>query len=193
MMTERIEDVLEYWFGHGLDNEKWFGGSEEVDLHIREVFAHDLQAAREGKLDAWAHSARGRLALVILHDQFARNIHRDQPECYSHDHVSQKLAIDGIENGHMAQLGTLERVFLYMPLMHAEDVALQDRCVALFEELQAGAPEDLRDACANFTKYAIMHRDTVAKFGRFPHRNPILGRTSTPEEVEFLTKGRFGE
>ncbi len=190
----RIDAVLDYWFGGGADMKKWYGANAETDAFIRDSFGDDVRAARAGELDGWADTPRGRVALVIVLDQFTRNIYRDSAEAYGADPKAQQLTLDGLANGHANDMSDLEHAFLLMPLMHSEDIALQDRCVACFDALAAAAaPGPARDYIASSAKYAHNHRDTVVKFGRFPHRNELLGRETTPEEAEFLEKGRFGE
>jgi uncharacterized protein (DUF924 family) len=177
------EDVLGFWFEPGQQH-RWFESSEATDRQIAERFAELWKHAREGKLDHWADHARGRLALVILLDQFSRNLNRDSPAAFECDARAQRLALGAEASGHAAELRPIERAFLFMPLMHAEDSRLQQRGVEVFEELGRQAED-----CKQFGKYARMHRDIVVRFGRFPHRNAVLGRTSTAEEREFLAQG----
>ena len=184
----RAEDILGYWFGDTGEprNELWFGGSPDVDADIRARFAGDLQRAAAGDYDDWANTPRGRLALVILLDQFSRNIYRDDPRAFAQDPRAQALAVEATDNGHAAALSPLEQSFLFMPLMHAEDLALQNRCCELTAELAA------TDATlAPVADFARRHRDVIARFGRFPHRNDVLGRDTTPEEAEHLATGQW--
>src|SRR5690606_34149189 len=134
----------------------------------------------------WLDTARGRLAVLILLDQFSRNMFRDTPRMYAYDDHALRIAVEGIERGHDRELPTFHRAFVYLPLMHAEDLAMQERQVEQFEALLASSPPELRSACENFLHFAKLHRDIVARFGRFPHRNAILGRPSTAEETAFL-------
>lgn len=182
-----IDDVLEFWFGPELGGpfpdelrQRWFRGGEAFDREIRERFAADVERAARGELEDWAGTPRGRLALVLLLDQFTRNIYRGDGKAFACDARAEQLAIEGVERGEDRALPAAARSFLYMPLMHAENLELQNRCVALFE---AHARED---PDGDFAKYARMHRDVIERFGRFPHRNARLGRESTEEEIEFL-------
>jgi uncharacterized protein (DUF924 family) len=145
-------------------------------------------AVLAGGRKGWITGPRGRLAAVIVLDQFSRNMYRDTPDMYSGDALALRWAQDGIEQGQAKDLGYDERAFLYMPLMHAEQFDCQDRCVELFEaEAERAVGARVRKRTGQSRDYARLHRDIVARFGRFPHRNDILGRASTPEEIEFLT------
>jgi len=177
------EAVLGFWFEPGQER-RWFEVSEATDRQISERFTPLCKRARDGKLDHWANSARSRLALVILFDQFSRNLNRNSAAAFESDARAQALALGAEASGHAAELRPIERAFLYMPLMHAEDARLQERGVQLFESLGSQAED-----CKHFGRYARMHRDIVARFGRFPHRNAVLGRESTAEEREFLAQG----
>ncbi|MCP4917306.1 MAG: DUF924 domain-containing protein [Proteobacteria bacterium] len=185
-------DVLSYWFGP-LDESSypqerlgiWWGKSTETDAFIRTTFQATLEAIGRGELD-WTSSARGRLAQVLVLDQFSRNMHRDQPGMYALDHLAQDLALDGVMTRADADLTPVERSFLYMPFMHAENIALQRLCVRKFQELRDTARPADADSWTRTLDYAVQHRDIVERFGRFPHRNRILGRESTAEELAFL-------
>ncbi len=185
---DRITDILEYWFGDPPRPRTafWFGKDEANDRDIRGRFAGDLQRAAQGLLDDWASTSRGRLALVILLDQFSRNIYRDRADAYAGDEKAASLVLEGLAQKSDRSLTPLERVFFYLPLEHAEDLELQERSVELFRRLLEQAPPGQRDLFAGFLHYAERHRDIIARFGRFPHRNQALGRTSTPEETAFL-------
>ncbi len=193
-MAARPDDVLDFWFGPpgrasevaARQTRLWFGKSPENDRAVAERFAVTLAAATAGELDPWAATPRGRLALVIVLDQFPHHIHRDRPEAFATDPQALAHSLAALDAGEDAQLAPVERVFLYLPLEHAESPAMQERSVALFETLAHEAAADERALFDNFLDYARRHRDVVARFGRFPHRNAILGRPSTPEEVEFL-------
>jgi uncharacterized protein (DUF924 family) len=175
--------VLGFWFEPGQER-RWFESSVATDRLIAERFGGLWQKASEGKLDDWADHARGRLALVILFDQFSRNLNRNSPQAFAADARAQALALGAEASGHAAELRPIERAFLFMPLMHSEDARLQEHGVELFEALGSQAED-----CKQFGKYARMHRDIVVRFGRFPHRNAVLGRESTAEEREFLAQG----
>jgi uncharacterized protein (DUF924 family) len=193
-MTKQPDRVLAFWFGPpgsateiaGRQRKLWFGKSPENDRAVIERFAATLAAATAGRLDHWARTPRGRLALVIVLDQFPHHIHRDQPQAFATDPQSLALSLDALAAGEDQQLAPIERVFLYLPLEHAESLELQERSVSLYEQLAHQAAADERALFDGFLDYACKHRDVVARFGRFPHRNEILGRPSTPDELEFL-------
>ncbi len=190
------DEVLEFWFPADQDraNALWWGKDPALDAEIRERFAATLSAARAGELDSWAETARGRLALIVVLDQLSRNILRGDPSTYAADAQARALTLAGLERGHDRALRPIERLFFYLPLEHSEALADQQRCVALMQELadevaaEPGVDDARRDRFAGFVDYAIRHRDIIARFGRFPHRNALLGRSSTAEELEFLTQ-----
>jgi uncharacterized protein (DUF924 family) len=193
-MDARAEQLLDLWFGPTDDpyaappdrSKRWFARSDDFDAALRAEFLDDHARAARGELDAWAATARGRLALIVLLDQLSRNMLRGTPGAFATDPKALALCVEGIECGHDRELRPVERYFHYMPLMHAESIEAQDLCVASFERLVAGAPDDRRALFTSALDYAVRHRDIVARFGRFPHRNAILGRPSTLEEVELL-------
>jgi len=193
-VNERAATVLEFWFGDQPPEAKvprqrlrfWFGGEEQSDRLIRERFAGDVEAAAEGRYDDWTATAHGSLALILLLDQFPRNIYRDSPRAYAADSKAVRVALAGLEAAQDRSLAPVQRAFFYLPLEHAEVLALQQRSVALFQALLKEAPPVLRSNCEGFLDYAVRHRDIIARFGRFPHRNATLGRPSTDEELEFL-------
>lgn len=189
MEDERAEAVLRFWFGEpGTDppSEMWFRKDGATDRHIRDAFGEDLACARSGELDHWARTPRGALALVILLDQMSRNVHRDSPEAFAADGRAQKVTLDAVEQGLDRQLEPLGRAFLYMPLMHSESRALHARSEELFGRLAEEAPPELEKTARSFLKFARSHRAVVERFGRYPHRNRVLGRTTTPEEEAHL-------
>lgn len=200
--TSAAQQVLDYWLGDGLlrdwptvdHNARWFGGGAAQDDQIRSRFGHLVDAALEGGLTEWEPSVETRLALIIVLDQFTRNVFRGQARAFEGDARAQRLAMQTISSRQHILLPRVGRVFLVMPLMHAEDHALQEECVAHFTYLVETSTPALRDALASHLRHAWEHRDIVRNFGRFPHRNAALGRTSTPEEDAFLTNGpRFGQ
>jgi len=174
--TNWADEVLAFWF-HELTPEDWFGGKPEVDEKIKARFAGLLEKLAENVPPETRTDPRTALAAIIVFDQFPRNIHRRQPGAFATDSVAVSLARNALERGFDATMTAEERQFLYMPFMHSEVLADQERCVDLFKSL--GNEESL--------KYALEHRDIVAKFGRFPHRNRVLGRTTTEAEEEFLS------
>jgi uncharacterized protein (DUF924 family) len=192
--TAAARAVLDFWLGpldeHGFSNEdhrrRWFEKNPTFDAAIEERFGVLHARAASGELDDWAETPRGRVALVILLDQMSRNLYRDTPAMYDNDDEALAIAKRALEAGDDEVLACQERYFLYMPFMHAEDRDAQQRCVELFEREQQRLPEDL--AGRFDPNWAVMHREIVDRFGRFPHRNELLGRESTDEEKAFLEK-----
>jgi uncharacterized protein (DUF924 family) len=189
------DEVLRYWFGDGdgddpeLGRSKgplWFSRSEPTDADIRERFGEALEAAARGELEHWAATPRGRLALVIVLDQFSRNVFRGTPRMFTQDERARSHTHAALAAREDAALSLFERLFLYLPLEHSELLEEQRRCLALFEAMRDAAPPALRETAESFVGYAHRHLDIIARFGRFPHRNATLGRTATPEEIEFL-------
>ena len=190
------EEVLSYWFPEDFSNadpetrrrqmERWMAGGPEVDREITERFGEVLEQARRGELDHWAETARGRLALIVVLDQFSRNVYRGSPLSYAQDEKALRLAVEGIDLGMDRKLSVMERFFFWLPLGHSEDLALHERSVSHAEEEAANAPSHLRAGAAFGVSQAKAARDVIARFGRHPHRNEILGRHSTPEELEYL-------
>jgi len=177
------ESILDFWFAgdDAARMTRWWRKDEAVDAEIRERFAPHIPRAAAGAFDDWTTSARGALALVILLDQMTRNAFRGDPRSWSSDAKAREVTRAAIAAGFVDAVEDAAKSFFFMPLEHAEDLASQNECVALFEALgkaQGKGPD--------YTEYAIRHRDIIARFGRFPHRNAILGRESTPEELAFL-------
>ncbi len=169
------DDVMAFWFDE-LGEDAWFKKSDDVDRTIAMRFGDLYRSALAGEMDDWQATAAGSVALVIVLDQFGRNMFRGRPEAFGGDALALQIAKAAIERGFEGEMSAGERYFLYMPFMHSESLADQDRCVACFEALGDGV------------KYAQGHRDIVARFGRFPHRNDVLGRESSDEERQFLTQ-----
>ena len=184
------EEVLSFWLGDldaqgAADAEhakRWWKKDEAFDAFLREHYLREHEAIVARQREDWLQTPQGRLAYVIVLDQFSRNMFRGTPGMFAHDTQAAQATLQGIDCGHDRQLACDERVFLYMPLMHCEDIALQERCVAVFTALAA----EFGGRAVHNAKYAVQHCDIIARFGRFPHRNKILGRPSTPEEVAFL-------
>lgn len=194
-LPERARAILDFWFGP-LDADgvpgpatmrRWFAPDAAFDASVRERFGPELERAYS--LDAWERHPRGALARVILADQFPRNIHRGRPEAFAFDALALAVARRAIAAGFEPALWPIERAFLYMPFEHAEDRAVQDESVARFRALAAAAPARLEQTFASYRGYAENHRDVVARFGRFPHRNAVLGRPDTDEERAWLEAG----
>jgi uncharacterized protein (DUF924 family) len=194
-----FDDILQLWF-NGVSDEStilknkppaslWFNGGRRFDEEIRAKFLADYEKAKAGEYKDWEASARGRLALVIIFDQFSRNMFRGMPQAFATDGRAIELAQRSIKDGKDKELMLVERVFLYMTFMHAESLAVQEQGVtafeALVEESRAKTPQNTPYFEYNL-KYARQHRDIIARFGRFPHRNSVLKRPPTPEEEAFL-------
>jgi len=199
--------VREFWFGKlPLDREAldermkvWFaGGSEqpadESDAAIRAEFGARVEAALRGELASWAHGPRRRLSLVILLDQFPRNIYRGRARAYAGDEQALALALSGMQSGADAALDPVERIFFYMPLQHSESLDVQEESVAAYRRLLGEAPQPLHAAFEDTLKSAELHASIIRRFGRFPHRNRALRRASTVEEAAYLREaGSFGQ
>ncbi|MGN5134374.1 DUF924 family protein [Aeromonas veronii] len=195
------QPLLALWFGDEADDvlratrqaPLWWGKSSETDTLLASRFGELAEAAAKGSLAHWADLPSGRLALILLLDQLPRNIHRGTPAAFAQDPLARDLCLKGLSIGADKSLSPLERVFFYLPLEHAESREQQARSVALFEALaaeQAGTPAQA--TFAGFADFARRHQVIIERFGRFPHRNDILGRTSTPEEAAFLQQPGSG-
>lgn len=185
------DDVLSFWFADGPDawRQAWFTRDDAFDATLRDRFAALHEQARAGTLDGWNATPHGALALAILLDQVPRNIFRADPRAFVADPKARSLAGAAIAAGHDLLLAGMQRVFLYLPFEHSEAMADQDRSVALFEGLR----DDPRHARPQGTiDYAWRHWHVIRRFGRFPHRNVIVGRTSTPAEVSYLSRPGAG-
>lgn len=186
------EELLDFWLGPEPERdtpakavaERWWVADAEFDRQVAARWGDVLEQASAGGQRDWEATPRGRLALVVLFDQFSRNIYRDKPGMYENDEQAVALTINALDRGDEQQLRAAERLFLYMPLMHAEELELQERCVRLIHGLAAD-----HSYFEQHADFAERHRNVVARFGRFPHRNSVLGRTSTAEEIEFLLEG----
>jgi uncharacterized protein (DUF924 family) len=191
-LDARAREVLDFWFGapesaeYGKPREAWFKKDAGFDRQLRDRFSRLHAAAAAGELDGWTATPRGSLALIVLLDQFSRNMFRDTPQAFAFDSRALGVAQNAVAAGFDQALLPVERMFLYLPFEHSEHPDHQDRCVELFERLQTfpemAAPID----------YARRHREVIARFGRFPHRNRILGRPSTPEEEDYLSRPGSG-
>lgn len=194
-MIEKIEEVLRFWFGdleHGFPrNDRatlWWGAREETDVLIEELFGARVREALRGELDHWDMTPRGRLALIILLDQFTRMLHRSTPQAFCGDVRALHLAVEGVTLGHDRALEFSERQFFYMPLEHSEERIHQEQSVRCFEQLLREVPPHRKIDAQNALDFACQHRDQILRFGRFPHRNVILGRDSTSDELAFLNQ-----
>lgn len=177
-MDTSAHDVITFWRDAG--PERWFRKDDAFDAQFRERFLAAHEAAAAGTLDAWADTADGTLALLVLLDQFPRNAFRGSPRMFATDAKALAIADAAVTRGVDQAVDAALRAFVYMPFMHSERLADQERCVALATPLGGGT-----------LRYAEVHRDAIARFGRFPHRNALLGRTTTPEEQRYLDEGGF--
>jgi len=185
-MAVDFSNVLDFWFGEpdsrerGLNRPQWFGKESSFDAQIRERFLATFEAAAGGKLDAWAQTPYAGLALIVTLDQFPRNLFRGEARAFSVGGCALSVARTFVQRGLDRVLRPLERIFVYLPFEHCEDLAAQRRSLALFAGLKP------YEECASGIDYARRHYEIIARFGRFPHRNAVLGRRSSVEEIEFL-------
>ena len=185
------QDILDFWFGKNpsepLSNQaRWWKKDPAFDEEIRVRFSDLLESARKGELQSWESSPKGLLALVIVLDQFSRNCYRGDSDSFAADTRALRLSLDGQIKSWDQKMTPVQRWFFLMPMMHSEDREIQRRSIAAYQQLAAGAPPELKTALEGALDYARQHASIVERFGRFPHRNQILSRTSTPEELEFL-------
>lgn len=189
-----LHAVLNFWFGLDADDAKtaqtqaklWWSKSDDLDAAIRDGFANLTEQAIQGELSGWENTAEGRLALIILCDQFPRNMYRSLPESFAYDVQARVYCEAGLQLQADRQLRPIQRVFFYLPLEHSESLADQDKSVALYDALRREVPAAQRETFDGFYQFAIKHRAIIGRFGRFPHRNAILGRTSTADELTFM-------
>jgi uncharacterized protein (DUF924 family) len=186
-------DILAFWFGrpgepgHGQPRAEWFRKDAAFDERIRQLFLPAVEGALAGQLEDWSATPDGLLALLILLDQFPRNLFRGEARAFAGDERALHLAGRAVAQGWDRAMSPVERVFVYLPFEHSESLADQERSLALFGELVAAAPGN-----DGFLDYANRHHEVIARFGRFPHRNAALGRLSTPEEVDYLAQPGSG-
>ena len=191
---DRIETILSFWFKEQelsapqIDHrmEMWFSEDPVFDHEVEKEFADDVSAACEGNLDHWAAEPRGRLALIILIDQFRRNIYRNTAEAFSKDKLALKLCVEGAMEKKDAGLTPIQRVFFYMPLQHAESSKVQAKSLALYNRLAEIVSPTYRETFLTVAQFAELHKDIIDQFGRFPHRNKLLNRADTEQEAEYL-------
>ena len=191
----RIDDILSFWFkeqelsapqiDHRMD--MWFGEDPVFDHEIEKEYADDVSAACAGNLDHWAADPHGRLALIILIDQFRRNIYRNSAKAFSKDKLALKLCVEGAMEKKDRSLTPIQRVFFYMPLQHAESRKVQAKSVELYNRLAKMVTPTYRETFLTVAQFAELHKDIIDQFGRFPHRNQLLDRENTAEEAEYLT------
>jgi uncharacterized protein (DUF924 family) len=190
----RIERILGFWFREQeltapqIDGrmETWFGEDPVFDHEIEKEFADEVAAASSGAIDYWAHQPKGRLALILLLDQFRRNIYRGSAKAFAKDKVALKLCVEGAMQKKDRGLTPIQRVFFYMPLQHAESRKVQAKSVDIYRRLAGAVSATYRETFETIAQFAELHCDIVQRFGRFPHRNKLLNRENTPEEEEYL-------
>ena len=195
----RVSEILNYWF-QGMDGNaiidkqalpvrRWFAKDKKIDEEIREQFEADIKKGRHGEYKDWEETITGRLALIILYDQFSRNIYRNTPQMFENDSLALELTLRTIQERRQGELPFIERMFLFMPLMHSEDLHIQRMSLECFESLIKGSREK-SPANVSYYEYtfdfARRHYEIISRFGRFPHRNAILKRISTDEELAFF-------
>jgi uncharacterized protein (DUF924 family) len=193
-MDERTEEVLQFWFGE-IDElgrsstecrNRWWTKSDAFDEEIKSQFLSDYEATVEGHRESWRNTERGALAYILVLDQFSRNMFRGTPMMFAADDLARDACRESLASGFDTRLSFDERVFLYLPLEHSEAMADQIRSVEMFNQLLDRAPAPLEADAKYYLDFAERHKAIIERFGRYPHRNEILGRSSTPEEVAFL-------
>jgi uncharacterized protein (DUF924 family) len=195
------EALLAYWFGPfeagfstAAHRQRWFAASRSFDAALTERFAPLVETAAAGGLDRWCETPRGRLAFVLVCDQLPRNIYRGTARAFATDHLAIDAAREAVSAGVDLTLGLDERAFLYLPFEHSESILDQHLAVGLFTALRDASPKGYRDLTGGYLRFAQQHRDLILRFGRFPHRNTVLGRPSTSEESAYLESGgTFGQ
>lgn len=183
MHEKAIDEILQFWFEE-IEHSCWFRKDPVFDRELGERFGELLTLARNDQLDDWCDTPRGCLALIILLDQFSRNIYRETPDAFAADPKALQLTVQGMRKGFDEKHSPEQRSFFYLPLRHAEDLTMQ--------ELGLARTRELNDAGYGTDKYALSHLAIIERFGRFPHRNRILGRRNTTEEQEYLKDGKAG-
>ncbi|MBE9065934.1 DUF924 domain-containing protein [Leptolyngbya cf. ectocarpi LEGE 11479] len=182
-VVSNSQSVLDFWFGSPADSfrKQWFRKDPDFDAQIKNQFLDLYWAMVASSAEPWLRTAKASLARIIVLDQFARNMFRDTPQSFAADPLALTTAATAIDRGYGAELLPVERMFLYLPFEHSENLTHQNQSVAYFEALVSQTPD-----LAHVLDYARRHRDVIAQFGRFPHRNKILGRQSTEAELTFL-------
>ena len=195
-MNKRADEILHYWFGRIEETilpsshrtQVWFSHATEIDQEIKDKFAADVAKAMQGEYDYWKNNSRNLLALIILLDQFPRYIYRDTPQAFAQDSVALGACLYGIEREYDHSLSLVERVFYYMPLMHAENLDMQSASVRAYKILTDLSFPEARPLFENFLDQAIKNYEIIKTFNRFPDRNKVLNREFTPEEKDFLDR-----
>ncbi len=192
--NEKAEDILKFWFGRVEETivpsehraRIWFSESTEVDVEIKTQFTEDLGRASEGEYDHWTEAPRGQLALIILLDQYSRHIYRNDKRAYAQDGKALSICVQGIKDEREHLLSLIERVFYYFPLLHSEQLGYQEQSIRAYQNLSELAFAETRVIFDSFLKFANHHYTIIERFGRFPQRNKMLARESTPEELTYL-------
>lgn len=195
-LDPRAAEVLDFWFGSEPDDAAvaarqaglWWRHDPAADAEVEGRFGRLTATAATGDLDPWQATPRGNLALILLLDQLPRMIHRGTPAAFATDPAARVACRAGLVRDDQRVLRPIEQLFLLLPLEHSENLADQEECVARLEQLAATVPDAWRATFDGFVDFAVRHRDIIARFGRFPHRNQILGRTSSADEQAFLTQ-----
>ncbi|MFZ2315526.1 MAG: DUF924 family protein [Gammaproteobacteria bacterium] len=193
-MTDKVHQLLDFWFGNlgAADlptsdrTNLWFGDNEELKIQMYDLFGDEFANAKSGKLQEWIQTPRGRLALIILLDQFPRYLHKRSSLAFAFDETALKLCVDGLREKMDQSLTLIERVFFYMPLVHAEDGDIQEKSIRLYQSLVSLSMTETTQVYQLFLAYAYAHFRVIKEFGRFPQRNEMLGRESTQAELAFL-------
>lgn len=198
------KSVLEFWFGEDASQPRsakdiaqqqsklWWSKNETIDQEILQRFEPTLKALLTGHYNSWFETPQGRLAAIIVLDQFSRNMYRDNAHAFTQDSLGLHWALQGIRQGDDKKLTPLQRVFFYLPLEHCEQLNMQNLAIEKFEQLVADAPASFADLAKGFADYAHQHQQVIARFGRFPHRNSLLNRDSTSEELDYLAQPGSG-
>jgi uncharacterized protein (DUF924 family) len=195
MDTSYINEVLEFWFADRdlseptLDSRmtRWFNSDENFDTELTDRFTSLAELALTGELDDWAEQPRGRLALILLLEQFPRRIYKDSPDAFRGDRKAMKLCQEGVANDAYRKLNAVQQLFFFMPLQRAESIKIQQTSVKIYNALSSNVSSTLRDTFETVAHFAELRRDVIAQFGRFPHRNAPLGRSNTGAEEAHLT------
>lgn len=205
------ETILDFWFGSASNSgsktktagksaqqiaqqqsKLWWSKDENIDRDIRHRFEPTLKALLTGHYNSWFETPQGRLAAIIVLDQFSRNMYRDNAQAFSQDSLALYWTLQGIRQGEDKKLTPLQRVFFYLPLEHCEQINMQNLAIEKFEQLAADTPESFAELAKGFVSYAHQHREVIARFGRFPHRNALLNRNSSEEELAYLAQPGAG-
>ncbi|OVE81848.1 hypothetical protein BVY03_02600 [bacterium K02(2017)] len=196
MSLEQINKILDYWLANSdqsveeltKQNKLWFVKNPDTDLFIKNNFEADIIKAKKGLYDSWKSSPQGNLALIILFDQFTRNIYRNTENSFATDPLALQISQNIVSSKKDEDYSLIQRVFIYLPFEHSEDIKMQETSLTLFTKLKEQASHPFQNYLNGTLNYAISHYDIIKRFGRFPHRNIILERESTTEEIDFLNQ-----